>query len=379
MDFFKFVPNPLDSSFLEQGVYINGIKTATWTERYRPAGEFEFKAPASTDMRTFLPLGTLISHVDTREVMMVETIELDEDIERDQEPMYVVKGRSLDAWLNERNVGQDVDEFGGSVVFLSDYVLPFDTSWNQIADLINWHINIGAGGSPLINAEDETLGFTAVPNEQHTAGGSAETRIVKRGPLHDRVLELLQIDDFGIKVVRPNAGNANPLVTEFRIHNGVDRSADVIFSHVSGDIKRARYLWSNRGYKTSAYPVSTYNERRYRTGGAGYNQRTMYVDASFIDSQWTDWPTGTDRSDILVAMQTLAIDSVQASSQTSFLEAVEIAKTSSYRFRTDYDVGDLVGVSANHDISSVMRVVEYVEFQDENGESGYPTLSAVNE
>jgi hypothetical protein len=378
MDFFKFIPNETDHSFLEQGEYINGIKTATWIERYRPPGEFEITAPVNTNMRTFLPPGTIISHIDTHEAMMVETISLDEDV-NDKEPVFVVKGRSLEAWLNERNVGQDVDEFGGAVVFLSDYTMAFDTSWNQIADLINLHINLGPGGAPLLNAEDAALGFTAVSNEQHTAGGDAQIRIVKRGPLHTRVLELLQIDDFGIKVVRPNPANANPLVTEFRIHNGNDLSADVIFSHVAGDIQRARYLWSNRGYKNAAYVVSTYNERRYRVPIAGYNQRTMFLDASFIDSQWTDWPTGTDRDDILTAMQIFAIDAVSASSQTSYLEAVEIAKTSSYKFREHYDVGDLVTVNGNYDVESVMRVTEHVEFQDENGQTGYPTLSAVNE
>jgi hypothetical protein len=105
----------------------------------------------------------------------------------------------------------------------------------------------------------------------------------------------------------------------------------------------------------------------------------MFLDASFIDSQWTDWPTGTDRDDILTAMQIFAIDAVSASSQTSYLEAVEIAKTSSYKFREHYDVGDLVTVNGNYDVESVMRVTEHVEFQDENGQTGYPTLSAVNE
>jgi hypothetical protein len=34
-----------------------------------------------------------------------------------------------------------------------------------------------------------------------------------------------------------------------------------------------------------------------------------------------------------------------------------------------------VSVKANYGAEAVKRVIEYVEFQDENGESGYPTLS----
>jgi len=377
MDFFKFIPSEsVEPSFLEQGAYINGIRSATWIERYRDPGEFTIKAPVSSGLRTFLPLGTVISHVATREAMMVETQEIDEDTY--EEPMIEIKGTSLEAWLDNRSVGGDTEEDGGLVVFLSDYVLPFDTTWEQATDLINWHINIGPGGTPLINPEDEALGFTAISNQQHigTSVGAA-ARIVRRGPLHQRLLELLAIDDFGIKVVRPNPGNANPLVTEFRIHNGVDRRDSVIFSHAFGDLKRPRYFWSNKNYKNDAHVVSTYNEIRFTGAPPGYNCRILYVDASDIDSQWTDWPTGSDRSDILAAMFNRAVDAIAASRNTALL-ATDIS-TTRYAFRTDYDVGDLVTVNGNYDVSSLMRVTEYVEFQDENGETGYPTLSAAVE
>jgi hypothetical protein len=55
---------------------------------------------------------------------------------------------------------------------------------------------------------------------------------------------------------------------------------------------------------------------------------------------------------------------------------VKIAPNSqNYNYRTDYNVGDIVGVDGEYNTSTTMRVIEYVEIEDENGESGYPTLS----
>ena len=49
----------------------------------------------------------------------------------------------------------------------------------------------------------------------------------------------------------------------------------------------------------------------------------------------------------------------------------------SYVYRQDYNIGDIVTVIGNYGVQSKMRVVSYVEIEDENGETGYPTLSVV--
>jgi hypothetical protein len=46
-----------------------------------------------------------------------------------------------------------------------------------------------------------------------------------------------------------------------------------------------------------------------------------------------------------------------------------------YEYRKDYNVGDLVSLDGNFGQIAVMRVMEYVEIEDENGESGHPTLA----
>jgi hypothetical protein len=46
-----------------------------------------------------------------------------------------------------------------------------------------------------------------------------------------------------------------------------------------------------------------------------------------------------------------------------------------YQYRRDYNIGDLVSIDGNFGQTAVMRVIEYAEIEDENGNSGHPTLA----
>lgn len=370
MELFKFIPGS-DPSYLEQGEGLNKLKTATWIERYVEAGEITITAPVSSGLRDFIPLGTLVSHTDTEEVMIIENAEIDEDVE-EGEPEIVLTGRSLETWLENRIVGEDMEHYAGLVLNYEPYILAFDTSWVQARELIRLHIN---------DATEITTGnidgIVPIDNQQHIGTSTTSERLVNPTTVYAAVLELLAIDGFGIKTVRPNADNVDPLTTEIRIHNGVDRTASVIFSHIKGDLQKARYLWSNKSLKTDYYCVSTYLKARSDSASHGFNRRTMFVDCTDMDQAIDYADIGVD-FDLGAAMYARG-EMLLRNQQSKSILSTNVSKNSRYQFRKHYDVGDLVTVNGNYDISAIMRVTEHVEFLDENGESGYPTLSALNE
>lgn len=377
MELFKFA-SVTSAGVLSEGVYINGIKSAMWVERYRDPGEFEIKAPVSSGLRTFLPIGTLISHVNTREVMMVETIELDENV-KDTEPILEIKGRSLESWLKQRNVGEDIETFiflgDRHYVNMNDYALAFDTSWAQAVQMLEDHI------TAVFNVpNDEVSGFVPISDQQHIGPSTTEARIMRKGSLHTALLELLAIDDFGIKIIRPNAGNVDPTSTEFRIHNGVDLIDTVVFSHAFGDLEKARYFWSDIALKTEYYCISTYFQLRSDDNDTGFLRRIAIVDCTDIDGHLADDDVtdGVISAAVAKAMDIRGRMVLRMQTATNLL-STDVSKSTRFQFRKDYDVGDLVTVNGNYDISAIMRVTEHVEFQDENGEYGYPTLSIPNE
>jgi ReqiPepy6 Gp37-like protein len=375
MDFFKF--DNYANGYLSGGRALNNIRSARWVERYDELGEFEFKCPVSSNMREILPVGSFISHLDTHEVMLVENHEIDEDVE-DREPEIIVTGSSAEAYMKQRAVGGDIETyvFAGERLMLNNlpYVLTFDTSWEQIRYLIWNHLNANFN-----IPNDNVDGFIPIANEQHTVI-SPETvdRQIRKQNLYSAVQELLAIDNFGIRTVRPNPDNVDPLTTEFRIHNGFDKSDSVVFSYTFGDLGKTGYLWSDKALKTDYLCVSTYYTMRSDDGPDELDRRVLYVDCTDIDGHLSDTEVTTGISGtIALLMDARGKQALRAQNSKSILRT-DVSQSTRYKFRTDFNVGDIVRVNGNYDVSSLMRIAEYVEFQDERGEHGYPTLSALN-
>lgn len=374
MDFFRFL-NTADG-YLSQGKMLNGIRTATWIERFRDPGEFTINAPVSSQLRTELPIGSFISHIDTLEVMIVENHEIDEDV-KESEPEIIISGRTLESYLEQRIVGDDIETYVDGLghrlyTNIFDYVVAFDTSWAQTRTLIYDHLT-----NPIqLGSADDVPGFIPIANQQHIGSSTTQERIMRRQSLHSAVMELLSVDDFGLKNVRPNAGNVVPTSTEIRIHNGFDRTDAVVFSYTFGDLERSKYFWSNKSLKTDYYCTLTNVELRSNSGITGLDRRIALVDCSDMDGHLNDDDVtdGTVMTPIVDAADVRGQQVVRAQQPIAIL-STDISKTTQYKFRRDYDVGDLVRVNGNYDITNVMRVTEHVEFQDERGETGYPTLA----
>ena len=68
----------------------------------------------------------------------------------------------------------------------------------------------------------------------------------------------------------------------------------------------------------------------------------------------------------------------EAAQKNIALTKAEVARNAANaRYRVDFNVGDLIRVHGNYNEAASMRVSEYVEIEDGNGKSGYPTLTMV--
>jgi hypothetical protein len=126
--------------------------------------------------------------------------------------------------------------------------------------------------------------------------------------------------------------------------------------------------------------MSTYYNLRSDSGAIGLDRKIMVVDCTDLDSHLSD-EESVDPVLIEFLGDYMDIRGQQAlrSQLPTALLSTDISKTTKYKFREDYNVGDIVTVYGDYDVTSYMRVMEHVEFEDEQGEHGYPTLAAVNE
>ena len=364
MNLFKFPAVTGSSITLNSGELINGWKSLTWTERYRDACEFTLVGDLDSGLNTKLPIGSIISHVDSTEVMIVENHEIVKD--KDTNSEITITGRSFETFLENRVVGSNrgwPNPPGAPV----DYVLASNYSDIQAKALIDAHILTSA--LPL-NLKDALSGVSVITSA--STNGLTEQRDLKRGDLYSSLLEILSVDNLGIRNIRPTATN-NSL--RINIHKGLDKTASVAFSYSDGDIESANYLWSVKALKNCALVTSKWHEVFIDSALEGYQRRVMHVDASYLDDKLDARPIGTELTALGAKLTTWGRQALSKQNSVA-ISNVKIAPNSqNYSYRTDYNVGDIVGVDGEYNTSTTMRVIEYVEIEDENGESGYPTLS----
>lgn len=365
MELFRFT-NITSPTVFQSGELITGYNSVSWTERYQEAGEFEINAQLSSNLRAFLPLGCFISHADTMEVMIVENHEVDQKI--DEDPTLKITGRSLTTYLENRIVGLNRVRADSKI---SEYVLPINETWDQAVYLVNTHIK------DTDNVNDAIDNVNCVSICSGTA--TREERTIGVGDVFKGLQDILAVDDLGVKTIRRNPfgleTGSSSTETRIIIYKGRDKSKQIHFSWKSGDLSSAGYLFSDRKLKNFAHVRGKWVEIIVDdgTGQTKYNRRFMLVDGSDIDEAQEKYPDPTPRDWIKAAM---AIRGRQAlKKQTRIhLARTDVSDTTRWRYRQDYDVGDLVMVDGDWGERTVMRVVEFVEIEDENGESGHPTL-----
>lgn len=366
MDVFRF-HNPEAPTKPEHGEIINDLKSKMWVERYRQSGEFRFVANADSNVRETLPIGSFISHVDSTELMIVEDHQIND--EKDKETEIIVTGRGFETFLEHRIVGSNKGFPAiGPVI---DFVIAANFTWNQVVGLILDHIHV----DPLLDDND------ALPNVQVysevTGNSVAEPRSIKRGDLYDRIIEILEVDNLGLKVLRPGPWSPAGSDIALIVHAGVDRSKKVIFSYDTGEIESSDYLWSNKKLKTSALVTGRWVEIRvddhFRTK---YDRRMMFIDASDIDEAYDEQPTGAVLDAVISKMRQRGL-MILAAQREIALTKTEVSKdNATISYRKDYHVGDLITVSGAYpEITTKRRISEYVEIEDETGTKGYPTLT----
>lgn len=361
MDLIKLSSVTANPTELSVGETINGHKSVMWIERYREPGEFKIEAPLSSGLMDFLPIDSFITHLNTSVVMMVENHEIDQP--KDADPTIAITGRCYTCFLENRVLGDQ--ELTNEV---TDYVLASDQTWDQVVSLINDHVVDPA------NVNGRLFGLDV----NHTCTGSAtvEERILRPSTVFSAVQDILKVDDLGLKSVRPTSTEPDVFFTVYR---GNDISTKVRFSWMRGDLDFVKYFYSNRKYRNRAWVMGKWVQTPFNpTSALNFDQRTMHLDASWIDERQPSYPSAVPRALIIAAMQITADAALKAQNRISITQA-DVSDNTNIQYRRDYKLGDLVTVDGDFGSSAVMRVVEFAETDDETGSKGHPTLAIPGE
>lgn len=308
----------LDSDTLLPTDLVENYSSMVWTERHTEDGEFELRTAKVAETREFLPEDTLISHLDTDEVMKVETHSIEKD--ENENDVLLIKGRAIKAPLLEDRVmiGYEYGKEWNTYQYYNTSEVISALLWNFLVNGSGWNAILGSGPlNPAFKVENLVItDSTSLSDDQRLW-------FFKDGELYPQLKDLLLIHNFGIRSVRPVGGSGNVVsldttilsssrgvrsltptenIQQLRLdlYQGLDRTrgqsvnTPVVFSYEFGDIDDPSYLFSSKNLKNLAIARSSISTREVwaDTGltppsviPTGADLRVLYFDGGQPDDQ----------------------------------------------------------------------------------------------
>jgi hypothetical protein len=354
----------LDSLYRRVAV-LDTYQSLIWTERFTSWGDFELDISSSTTVKRLLRPGTLLNISDSYRVMVSETIE--DLTDADGREILKVKGRSLEKILDDRLLMRR-DEIDDSWIPWFSFGVPDDvmrTMFNSICL------------TAILNSDDVipgvTIGSDIFPDDTIPSPDASLAYLVDPKTLYEGTKELADAFMVGFRLVRHPVTSA----LYYDVYTGCDRTTSqttlpaVVFSPGLENLKNTRELSTSALFKNVAYVIyGALHEIVFALDVDpevdGFDRHVLFVKIDSMDA--------TDPEDITDQMIQAGKDELAKHRNLTSLDG-EVAGTSSYRYGTDYNLGDLVELRDAEGTTSQMRVTEHIFASDEQGVRSYPTLT----
>ena len=336
-----------DTSFNTVAV-IDATSSTIWSEKYAGSGDFEIYVPASDKYIDVLREDYYIFRPETDKGMIIRHTNITTDVENGN--YLTVTGKSLESILARRIVWMQTSLSGKVEVCIRRLI----------------HENII---NPTITARKidkfrlgPLKGFTETMKMQVTGKN-----------LQEVIDEICKKYGFGYKITVQDG------YFVFDLYKGVDRSYNqtenpyVVFSPEFENLLNSDYDYNAEGYKNVVL-VAGEGEglaRKVKAVGSasGLNRYEMYSDAR--DASTNNGEISDDEY-----YEQLAEDGAKTLAENNVVETFTgtVDYLTTFKYGEDYYMGDIVQVVNEYGISSTPRIIETIEYEDENGYSLIPTF-----
>jgi hypothetical protein len=356
----------------------DGYISFLWTERWDSMGDFELITWGSPDNKRRFVADTKLSITQSKRVMIVETIEETDDVEKGT--VLKVKGRCLNVML-EKRLAVSYSTLSGNIS------VTWDTyGWTPPELLILYFFSICYWGEsnpgdiiPFIQYDDP--GLYPVENILDTWPIDFEWS-TKPMDLYTAMRNICTAYDIGFRFYK----NPNESKLYFEPILGCDRTTQqddftpVIFSQDMANLIDTTEFTDYAKYYNAVMVVYFYKDEfendvtlvefvkapELNFSEGGFDQKVKLLSVTQI-------PEDMDLVDVPAHLVKLGEEELDRNRPISVYDG-EIAKNSTYVYEVDYNLGDIVEVRGNDGGTAYMRVVEQIFKCDGEGEASYPSL-----
>ena len=328
-----------------------------WTDRYADAGDFELYLTATVENVSIFKTGMFLSNTLSEHLMVVETIEIKSDIEDGAK--LIVSGRSLESILSRRIVwNQTVFENKNiqDIIFelLKDSIISPKNSSRKIDNFVF---------ERLENTQVNTVRL----DKQYTGDN-----------VYTVIHELCEQYGLGFKLIRVN--------NQFRfgLYLGKNHTHDmdsfVTFSPKFDNLISSNVITSIRDNVNIACVAGEGEgaSRKIISAGAetsGIERMELFVDARSVSSKTeNDAVISSEQYKAMLLQKGMEELNVHQSKTT--IES-EVDYNGIFKYKKDFDVGDIVNVSNEFGYSGKLRITEIVTSDSVDGITIVPTFKVI--
>ncbi len=351
-----------------------------WTDRYYAYGDFEIYTPVSDQLLNILKADYYLwliqsgyeidpyASVQTqrKRLMIIEDVNI---VQNEDEGHYLlVTGRSLESILDRRIVWNQTILSGNFQ--------------NEITRLITENIiaPIDHDGSPLPDRKITNFNVIASTDPRITSL-TIDAQIARGKNLYEVISELCISKNLGYKITL-DSNNQYLFMLYFGENRSYEQTVNpyVVFSPNYDNLINADYAESKKPLKTVTMVAGEGEENVRKTtivgSGTGVNRRELYTDANDL-SQNNGETVLTDEEYLAMMIQRGEEDLSKHGIQKTFESEIDTL-TTTFKYREDYLIGDVVQIDSNYGVESRARVTEIIHSQSKEGISIYPTLQVMD-
>lgn len=319
---------------------IDSYKSLIWTKRYFTAGDFELYVPANMKLLEYLKIDNFIIRDDDDTAMIIEKIEIETSVENGD--FIIVSGRSLESILSRRIIYNQTNINAAACAATLQLVKE-----NAAKDWVMY----APRGIPNLIVNEDTTNLVSGKVQQQWTGDN----------LLDVIVSIAERYGFGWRIRL----NDKQMIYECYLRDKVD----VTFSPEFDNLIGSKYVCDYTKYKNlariagegegiSRFIVNTY----FTTNPWGLDRHELFVDARDVSSN-DGKISAVDYGTLLVER---GLDKLNENQITQTFEC-EVNPNLTYKYKADYDVGNIVTVSTNYGITASTRILEIIESYDETG------------
>lgn len=378
--------------FFQPVKLIDNYDSIIWTERYSSNGDFEIVTSDIETMLKALPLESYVSLRDSNVPMVVEVHKIVKPLRG--APKLTIMGRSFETVLERRASIFRIPDTYPIVPWEVSAAKGSDAAWIVMRNVLGDEARTIPGAPPEVTSEISGVDVASRTSEDDLfwRGTTYASRIidipppidfsipddpdpyikfpVNTGDLYSTIIEMISTSRRGFKAVRP-ADESQEYVS-LEIYNGADLTESVSFDARFDQFNSSTYLFSRQGSTNVAYIFGpdAASEVLKNAGPSpkGLDRRVLYLDET---------STGGISGDAELRRQRALVELYKYNSTALF--DGEIAEQIAVDYNKKYFLGDIISLVGEYDLSTNVRVAEFIRSSDASGRKAYPAFEVVDD